>query len=92
METGLIVCVVVALDDVLRRLHLALGGRYHNPSERALAIGHLKREWAIRKVRGVHELNVTDMNEADMISAVCNLWEHLSLGLPLSNGNGNGST
>ena len=92
METGTIVCVVVALGDVLRRLHLALGGRYHNPGERSLAIGHLKREWAIRKVNGVHELNVTDMNEADMINAICNLWEQLTLGVPQSMKNGNGST
>ena len=88
LETGIVSCVVVALDDVLRRLHLSLGGRYHNPSERSLAIGHLKREWAIRKVSGVHELKVTDMTEAETINAVCALWENLSMGFPLSTTNG----
>ena len=80
--------MVVALDDVLRRLHLSLGGRYHNPSERSLAIGHLKREWAIRKVSGVHELKVTDMSEAETINAVTALWEKFSMGLPLTDTNG----
>ena len=88
LETGVIICVVVALDDVLRRLHLSLGGRYHNPSERALAIGHLKREWAVRKVPGVHELKVTDMNEAETITAVCAMWEQYASGLPVPATNG----
>jgi shikimate kinase len=92
LETGIIICVVVALDDVLRRLHLSLGGRYHNPSERALEIGHLKREWAIRKVEGVHEVNVTDMNEAETINAVCALWEHFAMGMPLPGTNGNSTS
>ncbi len=88
LETGVIICEVVALDAVLRRLHLSLGGRYHNPSERSLAIGHLKREWAIRKVSGVHEINVTNMTEAEVISAVCAMWEQLASGLPLKGANG----
>jgi len=88
LETGVIICEVVALDAVLRRLHLSLGGRYHNPSERALAIGHLKREWAIRKVTGVHEINVTNMTEAEVINAICAMWEQLASGLPLQGANG----
>ncbi len=92
LETGVVICVVVALDDVLRRLHLSLGGRYHNPSERALAIGHLKREWAIRKVSGVRELKVTDMNEAQTINAVIAMWEQFASGLPLPTANGKATT
>src|ERR1044071_3328890 len=88
LETGNVICTVGALDDVVPRFHLSLGGRYHNPSERALAIGHLKREWAIRKVEGVHEVNVTDMNEAETINAVCAVWEQYASGLPLPGANG----
>ncbi len=89
LETGMMVCMVVALDAVLRRLHLSLGGRYHNPSERALAIGHLKREWAIRKVAGVRELDMTNMNESETIKTVCDLWEQFASGLlvPAANPN-----
>ena len=83
LETGVVICMVVALDDVLRRLHLSLGGRYHNPSERALAIGHLKREWAIRKIAGVQELDVTGLNEAQMIERVCTVWDEAYTGLAL---------
>jgi shikimate kinase len=92
LDSGYIICLVVALDEVLRRLHLSLGGRYHNPSERALAIGHLKREWAIRKVEGVHELNVTDMSESRIVNTVCDIWERLSIGQPPSSINNNGAS
>lgn len=74
-EGGVIICLVVTLDAVLQRLHLALGGRYHNPNERALAIGHLKREWAVRYLEGTRELDATYLNEAETIGAVVNLWQ-----------------
>lgn len=85
LETGMVVCIVVTLDVVLRRLHLSLGGRYHNPTERALAIGHLKREWAVRKVAGVRELDVTDLNEPETINAVTGLWEQFAGGQLVTN-------
>jgi shikimate kinase len=77
-ETGPIVCLVVSLDTVLRRLHLSLGGRYHNPQERALALGQLKREWAVRKLDGVHELDVTYLNEAEIVDTVIERWRELA--------------
>lgn len=84
---GLVLCLVVRLDAALQRLHLALGGRYHNPSERALAIGHLKREWAVRKVSGVHELDVTSLNEEQLIERICAVWEQSRGGLVVNGAN-----
>ncbi len=51
-ETDPVICLVATLDAVLRRLHLALGARYHDPYERDIALGTLRREWAIRSARG----------------------------------------
>ena len=76
-ESGVVICVVVTLDAVLRRLHLAMGGRYHNPHERALAIGQLRREWAVRKLEGIRELDMTYLNEAETVDAVAALWEKI---------------
>lgn len=73
-ETGPIFCLVATLDAVLQRLHLAMGGRYHNPNERALAIGHLRREWAVRKLRGVYDIDVTYSNEDEMIEQIVARW------------------
>lgn len=90
---GTILCLVVALDAALQRLHLTLGARYHNPHERALAIGHLKREWAVRRLDGIHELDLTYLTEADAVEAVIRRWQELTLGAAyvLANGNGNGN-
>ncbi|MCB9450535.1 MAG: hypothetical protein H6672_03800 [Anaerolineaceae bacterium] len=77
--TGPIVCLVVTLDAVLRRLHLLLGARYHNPNERAMAIAHLKREWAVRQIAGIHELDATYLNEAETIDAVIARWREIGI-------------
>jgi shikimate kinase len=82
-ERGFIVCLVVTLDAVLQRLHLALGGRYHNPHERALEIGHLRREWAVRSLEGIRELDVTYLNEEQTVDAVTGLWQRIVTGSPL---------
>jgi shikimate kinase len=73
-ETGPIICLVVTLDAVLHRLHLTLGRSYHNPHERALAVGNLKREWAVRQLEGVHELDTTYLSEEETITSVIELW------------------
>lgn len=79
-QTGPVICLVATLDAVLQRLHLTLGARYHNPSERALAIGQLKREWAARKLPGIHELDATGMPEEAIIEAVIALWQQVAVG------------
>ncbi len=73
-ETGPVICLVAALDAVLRRLHLAMGARYHNPQERAQALGYVKREWAIRKHEGVLELDTTYLSSDEIVEAVMALW------------------
>ena len=47
-RNGVIICLVASLDSILRRIHLTLGARFHDPAERALALGELQREWKIR--------------------------------------------
>jgi shikimate kinase len=78
-QTGPVICLVAALDAVLQRLHLTLGARYHNPQERALAIGRLKREWGIRSLEGIHQLDTTAMTEPEMIEAVIALWQQVAV-------------
>jgi shikimate kinase len=75
--TGPIICLVASLDSVLQSLHLALGSRYHNPDERALALGVLRREWAVRAVPGIHELDTTSMSNEEIMFAVIELWQEL---------------
>lgn len=76
--TGPVICIVATLDAVLRRLHLSLGARYHNPSERELALGTLRREWAIRKVAGITEIDTSYMTEDQMVEAIAACWREKS--------------
>jgi len=78
-RTGPIVCLVASLDSILKRIHLTLGARYHNPSERAAAIGELQREWKIREVEGIQEFDATYTSEADLIDAVAVFWRDIAL-------------
>ncbi len=77
-ETGQIICIVASLDATLQRLHLALGARFHNPRERELALGTLRREWAIRKCEGIVELDTSYMTEDQMVEAIASRWRELS--------------
>jgi shikimate kinase len=78
-ETGPVICLVASLDSVLQKLHLMLGARYHDPKERALALGHLKREWAVRQFPGIYEIDTTDQTEAQTVEAVMMLWQQVVL-------------
>jgi shikimate kinase len=95
-ETGPVLCLTVTLDAVLRRLHLSLGARYHNPHERALAIGQLKREWAVRRLPDIHEIDSTYMNEEATVARVVETWQSIAISIqqaafgvgPIASGNG----
>lgn len=78
-RTGPIVCLVASLDSILKRIHLTLGARYHNPSERAAAIGELQREWKIRDYDNVYEFDATYKAEADLITEVSDFWRDIAL-------------
>jgi len=43
-ETGPILCLTASLGEILRRLHVQLGGQFQDPEQRALIVGRLKRE------------------------------------------------
>lgn len=78
-STGPVICLVIGLDAMLHRLHINMGARYHDPRERALALGELKREWAIRDYSGVHVLDTTELAEAKIIEQVLERWHELAI-------------
>lgn len=78
-RNGVIVCLVASLDSILRRIHLTLGARYHDPVERSRAIGELQREWRIRDVENVVEFDATTITDAILIERIAAFWRDLSL-------------
>lgn len=80
--TGEVICLVIGLDAMLQRLHMNMGARYHNPHERALALGELKREWAVRELPGIHEIDTTYLEIDAIIDAIIALWDDLGARVP----------
>ncbi len=78
-RNGVIICLVASLDSILRRIHLTLGARFHEPDERAQALGELQREWKIRDVENVVEFDATYVSEAIMIERIVLFWRDLAI-------------
>ena len=72
-ETSLVICLSASLDSVLQSLHQALGARYHDPDERALALGQLGRDWTLRGRPGILELDTTGLDLPEIVTAIIRL-------------------
>jgi shikimate kinase len=79
LQTGPIICLTASLDSVLQNLHLMLGARYHDPTERALALGHVQREWAVRQLPNIIEIDTTYLTEEETATAVIETWQQAVL-------------
>ncbi|QPC83585.1 hypothetical protein G4Y79_04165 [Phototrophicus methaneseepsis] len=79
LPNSIVICPVARLDAILQGLHLTFGARYHDPAERAAALGELKREWAVRGQPGVHELDATDLDEPALIHEIIAMWQDLAI-------------
>lgn len=75
--TGPVICLVARLDAVLRRLHLAMGARYHNPLERAAAVGQVRAEWSVRGKPGVLEVDTTLLTPEETVEALIAVWRQV---------------
>jgi hypothetical protein len=60
-----------------------ISGRYHIPAERALALGRLKREWAVRELEGVYEIDTTYLTTPQIVDAIVQRWHELAGGVLL---------
>lgn len=78
-QTGVVICLVARLDAILQRLHLMLGARYHDPAERGMHLGQLRREWAVRQLPDLLELDTTYLDEAQIVQAVMDIWQQIAL-------------
>ena len=78
-STGVILMLVARLDAILHRIHVSLGTRYHNPDERAIALGQLQRAWLIRGQPGIRELDTTGKTEDEIIDSILTLWQEIAI-------------
>ena len=78
-STGIVISLVIELGAMLRRLHMTMGARYHDPQERAVALAELKREWAVRGIDGIHEIRTSYQTQEETIAEVVGLWQKLAV-------------
>ncbi len=77
--TGPVICLVTTLDAVLRQLHIAMGSRYADPNERAIEIGELRKEWGVRGLPGVIDLDTTYLDTEHILERVIALWRERAI-------------
>jgi len=65
--------------EAIKEADLILGSRYHDPNERALALGHIQREWAVRELPDIYEIDTTYLTEEETATAVIELWQQVVL-------------
>jgi shikimate kinase len=72
-ETGPVLCLTAALGEILRRLHVAQGGRFHDRETRAAAIGRLKREGQVLTL-DLPKLDTTGVKIENVVQKAIEFW------------------
>ncbi len=78
-ETGPVLCLTAVLNEVLRRLHVAQGARFHSPNARATALGRLKREQRVLEL-ALPQLDTTGLTIEVVTERAIQFWmEHADI-------------
>lgn len=72
-ESGPILCLTCALNEILRRLHSARGSWFHNPANRGVLFSRLKRELGVTAL-DLPQLDTTRLSVEETIDAVSRFW------------------
>ncbi|NDJ85516.1 MAG: hypothetical protein GYB66_06490 [Chloroflexi bacterium] len=72
-QTGPVLCLTAALNEILRRFHVAQGARFHNPDSRAIVLGRLKREMRVLSL-GLPELDTTGLDIDTVSDRATSFW------------------
>lgn len=70
---GPILCLTAALNEVLRRLHVARGANFHNPAVRSVALGKLKRERRVLEL-DLPQLDTTALPADEVAERAIQFW------------------
>jgi shikimate kinase len=72
-ESGIILCLTCALNEILRRMHAARGAWFHNPANRGVMLSRLKRELAVTRL-DLPQLDTSQLSTEDTAAAVIAFW------------------
>ncbi|MBN1963238.1 MAG: hypothetical protein JW910_01240 [Anaerolineae bacterium] len=75
LESGVMLVLVTALNETLRRLYAAEGDRFHDPGVRARHMARLRREWQVRALPGLRQLDTTRLTVEQVVAEVSAFWQ-----------------
>lgn len=73
MDTSSVLCLTCALNEILRRLHVARGAWFHNPANRGVLFSRLKRELGVTAL-DLMQLDTTRLSSDETTTAVIEFW------------------
>ena len=72
-ESGSILYLTCALNEILRRMYVARGAWFHNPANRGTLLSRLKRELRVTTL-DLPQLDTTRLGVEDAVVAVIEFW------------------
>jgi shikimate kinase len=74
MNSGPVLVLACALNEILRRLYASQGARFHDPKVRSAALNQIRREWQIRQVPDLPTLDTTRLSVEEVAEQAITFW------------------
>src|SRR5262249_53204704 len=74
-NSGPILVLTCSLNEILRRLHVNQGARFHDPKARSAALTQIRRERQIHKITGLPTLGTTTLTADQVTAQATDFWK-----------------
>ncbi len=74
MNSGPVLVLTCALNEILRRLYASQGARFHDPKVRSGALNQIRREWQIRQIPNLPALDTTALTVEQVAEQAITFW------------------
>lgn len=74
-NSGPILVLTCSLNEILRRLHVNQGARFHDPKVRSAALTQIRREQQIHKIPGLSTLDTTALTADQVAEQAISFWQ-----------------
>lgn len=78
MNSGPVLVLTCALNEILRRLYASQGARFHDPKVRAAMLNQVRRERQIAQVAGLPALDTTELSVEQVAERATVFWKENS--------------
>lgn len=79
LNNGILLVLTCRLDEMLRRLHVQHGARFHDPKVRAAEIHKIRQEQAIHSLGALHTLDTTALTPEGVAEQAIAIWRAFEL-------------